>query len=208
MKAFILFVFIILVMPSPVHASGGPPSVEDLAATPPSPEEQETVHAQLAACSRGYGGAPSASEEAVLALIRLETMLGVPRQARGLLSAVWCWETAFSTRPPVGDQGRSHGPMQMMGWLWAWCGHPIGWRDGRVLPARRLHAITHNVTIAASCFWRRVEHYLADNACNRNVWRAEAMTAHAPKYAPAGCGARSLHAEELSRWPAPARRAF
>jgi hypothetical protein len=182
----------------------GPPRVrppitlDEILLYPETPEEETVVSFQLAACVRG--SSPSASRRLVLALWRLEGILGVPREARGLLGAVWCWETGFSTEPPVGDNGRSHGPFQMMGWFWNWCGHPIGRPDGTYLPPKALRRTTHDIVLAASCYWARVKHYLDDGLCPGNVWRAEAMAAHGPKYKSKGCAAESLHSLELTRW--------
>lgn len=175
-----------------------PVTLDELLWEPATELELRIVDHQLSSCSRG--AAKSARHDLVLALWRLEGHLGVPREARGLLGAIWCWETGFSAAPPVGDNGRSHGPLQMMGWFWNWCGHPISSKAGAFLPRRSLERTTHDVLLAATCFWRRVEYFLADGACPGNVWRAEAMTAHAPKYKGAGCGAESLHAIELTRW--------
>lgn len=197
-----LVVAMIIIFPAPALADtprvSQPPTVAELLAAPETPEEARMVAFQLASCSRRP--AKSADPRMVLALWRLEGRLGVPTIARGILGAAWCWETGFSTEPPVGDGGRSHGPFQMMGWFWNWCGHPIGSRSGDFLHPRALKRRTYDVPLAASCFWARVEHHLADGKCPGNVWRAEAMASHGPKYAPQGCKAESLHALELNRW--------
>jgi len=94
---------------------GAPPAPSaayaDLVRDPASPAESARVDAVLDHC-------PRARRElidpfAVLALVRLEDQLGVPAEARGLLPAVWCIESAFRPAERLyGDVGRALGPAQ------------------------------------------------------------------------------------------------
>lgn len=151
---------------------------------PASPSESAAVERALAKCSRGVPR--DVDPFLLLGLLRLESDLGVPREARSILLAAWCSEAAFRPAPRAGDLGQSHGPLQMMSWFPAWCGlYP----DGRL-----------DLLVAASCYWSRVEHYLADGKCPGNVVRAESMAANGMRYAPWKCSARSAHWLELQRW--------
>ncbi len=165
--------------PWPTHAAV-------LTMEPATPEESREVSLQLNSCARGR--AKEADPLLILALLRLERDLGVPSGARGILGATWCWESALRPKPRVGDEGRSHGPFQMMGWFYAWCG----------LPA--VDHVMYNIPVSATCYWSRVQHYLDDGKCPGNVARAEAMAANAMKYKHRGCKAKSRHFEELERW--------
>lgn len=162
--------------------------VGSLVAEPPTFAERLEVETQITRCARRVE--KHADPFLVLALLRYEYVLGVPDSHRGLLGAIWCWENGMLSVPKVGDNGRSHGSFQMQQWFWAWCRLPMSKR------------VTDDLFIAAGCFWSRVDHYLLDGKCPGNVTRAEAMAAHGPKYASAGCAAKSRHVQELERWRA------
>jgi hypothetical protein len=154
---------------------------------PVTERERIEVERQISRCARDVGAV--ADPWLVLALWRLEEELGVPEEARGILGATWCWESAMRRNPRSGDVGRSHGPLQMQDWFWSWCG-------GR--------GQTQDLLDAATCFWSRVEDRYRAKAmrCQPHVrWRvAESLTANGPKYARFGCKAESAHWRELMRW--------
>lgn len=154
---------------------------------PISDAERIEVETQIERCARSVGKV--ADPWLVLALYRLESDLGVPPEALGILGATWCWESAMRTSPRSGDVGRSHGAFQMQDWLWEWCG---------------ARGPTMDVLDAATCYWSRVADRFESKGrrCpERARWRvSEALTANGPKYASHGCKAESLHWEELQRW--------
>lgn len=145
--------------------------------------ERLLVERYLAECSRT---GPRSDPWLVLRVVRVEAALGIPS---GLLAAVVCWETGY-THDARGDwqdgHARAHGHAQMHGWWMGWCGLSEGARD--------------DVDAALRCYWRRVEHYLADGVCAGNLARAEAMAANGPRYLPWSCRARSEHWLEWARW--------
>lgn len=147
-------------------------------------EERTQVYKQIKLCARYVH--TSADPWRVLAIYRFEEDLGVPKHLRGFLGAIVCWETAFKPNPRVGDVGRSFGPLQMMGWLWNWCGGDP----------------TDDVFDAARCYWSRVEYKRNElgKRCKRPWVVAEALTANGPRYKHKGCAAESRHHEELARW--------
>lgn len=217
---------------------------EDIRVTPPThlgvllqdpatEAERVEVATQIMKCKRSVTRV--ADPFMVLAMLRLETELGIPDEARGLLGSAWCWEAAMRTKPRAGDEGHSLGPFQMQAWLWGRCGLPM--RDD----------VVYDLPVAARCYWSLVTHFLDDGKCPGNVRRAEAMAANGMKYnqiavgqasfvrkvpqseidravgrgdltrlkhladliqkrQDAYCDVQSLHWAELQRWRAPAEQ--
>ena len=167
---------------------------------------------QIEKCSRSVRRV--ADPFMVLAVYRLEADLGVPDSARGILGAAWCWEAAMRTKPRAGDEGRSYGPFQMMGWFWNRCGLPMN------------DNVMYNLPVAATCYMSLVQHFLDDGKCPGDFARAQAMAANGKRYGAIGlgtaaafkdpakkqaayCSVRSKHWAELERWkasPAPQQR--
>jgi|GEM_PF-4875879 len=182
-----IFIIILALSASPLDNHVEPPSLfATLVARHPSRDERVEVELQISRCKRNVSH--HADPYRVLALLRYETVLGVPEDHRGLLGAAWCWENAMRSEPVVGDNGASHGAFQMQAWFWHWCRLPM--QD----------EVMGDLLISAACYWSRVEHYLDDGKCPGNVTRAEAMAANGPKYKPHGCAAASKHSLELARW--------
>jgi hypothetical protein len=166
---------------------------------PPTPQESREVARQIARCLRSVGAV--ADPWKVLALWRLEAVLGVPHEARGILGATWCVEGAMRDEAPAGGPIRgdlldgeplAYGPLQGHWWLWEWCGLRTSAAD--------------DLLVAARCYWARVEdrHARLAGRCGKDGWRvAEALTANGPKYQLYGCEAESAHWRELMTWRAP-----
>ncbi len=176
-----------------------PNEVGTLLAEPPSVAESEEVTLQITRCLRSVGAV--ADPWNVLALVRLEKVLGVPEDARGILGAVWCVEGAMRDEAPTGGpirgdlldgEAQAYGPFQGHYWLWEWCG---------------LHtAAADDLLLAARCYWARVEdrYVTVKGQCGSDDWRvAEALTANGPRYQLYGCKAESQHWRELKTWRSP-----
>lgn len=145
---------------------------------PATREEMEEISRWRKACPHDT---PDAPVEALLGLLRLEEVLGVDSWRPGLLGAVWCVESAWSTRRPVwgdyrGKYPMAHGPFQL--WLSSrqWCGlTPEGAQD---------------LATSARCWVAQVEALLskAQRACPRvkdplRHWMvAEAALSNVRKY--------------------------
>lgn len=152
--------------------------------------EERTVLAQITACPRG-GVDRVADPFHVLALLRLESDLGVPEEASGILSAVWCIEAAMRLESydgsdirgdPRGLKKMAHGPMQLWPRVRSLCGLTDGGAD--------------DLFASATCYWQRVAVRQESTSlkCKSNSWQvAEALVANAPKYAGSGCAAESAH---------------
>lgn len=152
--------------------------------------EERTVLAQIAACPRG-GVDRVADPFYVLALLRLESDLGVPEEASGILSAVWCIEAAMRLESydgsdirgdPRGLKKMAHGPMQLWPRMRSLCGLTDGGAD--------------DLFASATCYWQRVavRQESTSQKCKNNSWQvAEALVANTPKYARNGCAAESAH---------------
>lgn len=148
-----------------------------LVAEPPSLEERLVVSALREACPHD---GPHVDPWAVLALVRLERVLGVDEWRPGLLAGVWCVEAGFRVETSTGERilgdyrdGRpmAEGPMQLWPVTRSWCG---GTR-----------AAPHDLVWSARCWVARVEAVLAKarRKCPRHPWRtAEAAVSNVRKY--------------------------
>lgn len=177
-----------------------PTQLSVLLEDPPTEEERREIYTQIAACQ--HNTVRSADPWLVLALWRLEGILGVPDEARGILGATWCIESAFrsdtrSGSPIRGDfrQGHAyaHGPFQLWPWFRTWCGLSDGGAD--------------DLLAAATCYWARIqdryEVRVRDLRC-KEPWKvAEAFTANGPRYVSEGCRAESKHWKEMKQWRKP-----
>jgi hypothetical protein len=121
--------------------------------SPPSETERVFVDLALSACEGLRGPVRNVADPfQVLALHRLESDLGVPQHARGILIAAWCVETAMKAEP-------SHGK-QFLG----------DWREGVALAAgsfqlhenvwarncRGTSQAPHDLLWSATCWWSQV----------------------------------------------------
>jgi hypothetical protein len=176
-----------------------PNEIGSLLEETPTVAESQEVSLQITRCLRSVGAV--ADPFKVLALLRLERVLGVPEVARGILGAVWCVEGAMRDEaakggPIRGDlidgEAQAYGPFQGHYWLWEWCGMRTAAADDLILAAR--------------CYWARVEDRYATirGKCGHEDWRvAEALTANGPRYQHYGCKAESQHWRELRTWRSP-----
>lgn len=157
-----------------------------LLSDPVTEYEETVVLSQIENCSRNVKRV--ADPYYILALLRLEADLGVPDEARGILGAVWCIESAMRLEAAVGGTIRgdprngvrmAHGPFQLWPWMRNWCGLTQEGSD--------------DLFVAATCYWQRVEdryNVRAVDGCSKqeNRWKyAEALTANGPKYRKIGC---------------------
>ena len=156
--------------------------------------ERQVVETQIDRCLRDVRQV--ADPWMVLGLYRYEEALGVPVEARGILGAVWCIESAMRIEAAGGGLIRgdwrdglamAHGPVQMWPWMREWCGLTD---DG-----------VDDLWASMACYWRRVEDRLGKAGECEQKWRvAEALTANGPRYQTLGCKAESSHWRELERW--------
>jgi hypothetical protein len=163
-------------------------------ADPPTIEERIQVDAIRAACR--HDGA-HVDPWGLLALIRIESDLGVPDHARGLLGAVWCVEAGLRTRSRSGGPVRgdyrdgvamAHGPLQ----LW----------PGTISSCRGRNGAADSLEWSARCWVARIEATLpkAARRCpDADPWGvAEAAIANVRKYQ-WRCDARSEHWRLMDR---------
>lgn len=160
-----------------------------------TPEEFKLLEVALYSCKRQVWRV--ADPVVMLALLRHESEMGVPPEARGITLATWCIEGAMRTQASDGGPLRgdyrdgvamAHGPFQLWPWQREWCGLADGEADDPL--------------VAASCYWKRVSDRREARAMNcENSWRVgEALASNGPKYLPYGCAAKSAHWAELERW--------
>ncbi len=180
----------------PERIEGPAPTLLGVLLEDPATEaERAQVEAQIGGCIRDVRRV--ADPWLVLAVLRYEETLGVPDEARGILGAVWCIESAMRVEaarggPVRGDirNGRAmaHGPAQLWPWHRAWCGLTDAGAD--------------DLFAALGCYWQRVSerHEKRASGCAQS-WRvAEALTANGPRYAPQGCTAQSGHWRQRAAW--------
>jgi hypothetical protein len=172
----------------------------ELLSEPMTSFEFENVIIQIENCKRKVK--LTASVDDVLLLYRWEDYLGIPFEYRGILGAVWCWESAMRTKSRTGGLIRgdyhggvsmAHGPFQLWPWHRSWCGiEKSGGAD--------------NLLVASWCYWKRVLDRL-DYRVTREKWDcehpirvAEALTANGPFYIKKRCSAASMHWAEWEKW--------
>lgn len=161
-----------------------------LVAEPPTLIERSQVAKAINLCSF-RASAKLVDPWRVLALIRLEVVLDIPVDARGLLPATWCIEASMQLRKPDGSlirgdfrEGRgyiSQGPFQLSESLRDICGGVEGAR--------------HDFIWAARCWVANVYRVLpkAQAACPRRAWvHAEALVANPAVYR-GKCNTASKH---------------
>jgi hypothetical protein len=155
---------------------------------PPSLVERAAVDALRSACR--HDGA-HVDPWHVLALHRLEEVLGVDEWRPGLLGAVWCVEAGLRTESRKGGPIRgdyregvamAHGPLQ----LW----------PGTIAACRGSNGAADDIVWSARCWVARVEATIpkASRACPDGDWYgvAEAAVSNVRKYQ-WRCDARSEH---------------
>lgn len=157
---------------------------------PVTEHEERLVLTQIAACPRG-GVDKVADPFYVLALLRLEDDLGIPEDASGILSAVWCIEASMRLTSydgsdirgdPRGAKKMAHGPMQLWPMVRSLCNLTDGGAD--------------DLFASATCYWQRVDlkHKQTSKKCHEHSWKvAEALVANTNKYVHHGCKAESAH---------------
>ncbi|MFO0745048.1 MAG: hypothetical protein U1F43_05135 [Myxococcota bacterium] len=172
-------------------ALGAPPpppvtAYSDLVREPANQDEHARVESIIDRCPRA--ARVHIDPFAVLALVRLEEELGVPTEARGLLPAVWCIESAFRPAERLfGDMGAALGPAQFHEQLAAWCMGDYrvrgkDWRGDFVFSARCwvAHVMRNLDRARARCgpdkAWQVAEAVVANPA--RYGWRCAASSEH------------------------------
>jgi hypothetical protein len=165
----------------------------ELVMEPPTDDERRQVYAAVERC-RIRTRPHLVNHWDVLALVRIEDRLLIPRMGRGILPAIWCIEASMMTRhkggPILGDyrEGRgyiSQGPFQLSELLAARCGGT---------PEHR-----HDLLWSARCWVSHVHrvHARTQTACPKRSWFvAEAIIANPRKYG-GDCSASSKHYQLL-----------
>jgi hypothetical protein len=182
-------------MQCPGEWEGNMTEYHELVMEPPTDHERAEVYAAVARC--GFRTKPSlVNHWDMLALVRLEERLSVPRSGRGILPAIWCIEASLKTEhkggPILGDfrEGRgyiSQGPFQLSEQLAAGCG---GSPDDR-----------HDLLWAARCWVSHIHrvHPRVQASCGKRSWVvAEALIANPRKYA-GRCDVASKHYRLLGK---------
>lgn len=163
---------------------------DELTIDAPTPTERLAVYEAVARCSFRTP-AMFIDHTAVLALLRLEGRLSIPKDKRGILPAVWCIEASMQREgkkggPILGDyrEGRghiSHGPFQLSQSLRDWCGGNTGARQDLIWSARCWIAHVHRVLPKATTH------------CPERAWvYAEALVSNPNSYR-GNCRASSKH---------------
>jgi len=182
-----------MLLSAPVRVEA--PTREELLADPPTLLEIHQVESALAACKRK----PKATDVdlfGMLALLRLEPLIGVPGHKRGILLSAWCWEASFRSEKIRGDYREgvptSFGPFQMQQWWLGYC----GFKSVKELD---------NVLTAASCYWKKVLETANKSSCKDPLAWGQAMIANPRKYRGLGCKAQSHHWRQYALWDFPLR---
>lgn len=169
---------------------------------PPTEEEYREVEAAIAMCGKKTHHT-IVDPHKVLALIRLEGVMGIPKELRGIFNAIWCIESSMRSEaknggPILGDGGTSFGPMQMKKGMVETCINRHG------LYADDPKAAPHDLIWAASCWAMRIHtaYQKAKVQCPNRPWPvAEAVISNYARYSiikPNGsraydCSASSKH---------------
>jgi hypothetical protein len=169
---------------------------DDLVAELPTETERTQVAAAIKLCSFRTT-AELVDPWRVLALLRLEDILDIPDDVRGLLPAVWCIEASMRLQmrdgsPVRGDHrpGKgyiSQGPFQMSETLRNVCGGTEGAR--------------HDLIWAARCWVANIYRVLpkAAAACPKKAWvHAEALIAN-PRVYRGQCRIASKHYQLIGK---------
>jgi len=169
---------------------------------PPSEEEYKAVEAAIARCGKKTHHT-IADPYKVLALIRLEEVMSIPKELRGIFNAIWCIESSMRSESKdggliLGDGGTSFGPMQMKKGMVETCinRHGLYADDPRDAP--------HDLIWAATCWAARIHtaYHKAKVQCPNRPWPvAEAVISNYARYSivkPNGsraydCSASSKH---------------
>lgn len=181
MNIFVVFIALYIMLGA---AKAQEPSQYDvLVYDPPTKEEYDAVEAAIATCGRRTSRA-TVDPLKVLALIRLEPILSIPDELRGIFNAIWCIESSMRSEsrhggPILGDGGTSFGPMQMKKGMIDTCikRHGIYADDPKKAP--------HDLIWAATCWAARIHtiYPKAQAQCPRRPWPvAEAMISNYARY--------------------------
>ena len=190
------------IMVGAARAEEAPSQYDVLVYDPPTEEEYRAVEAAIAMC--GKKTHPTIVDpHKVLALIRLEEVLSIPKQLRGIFNAIWCIESSMRSESKdggliLGDGGTSFGPMQMKKGMVHACidRHGIYADNPRTAP--------HDLIWAATCWAARIHavYHKAKAQCPNRPWQvAEAVISNYARYSivkPNGvraydCSASSKH---------------
>lgn len=160
-----------------------PSQYDVLVYDPPTAEEYAAVEAAIANCGKRTSSA-IADPYKVLALIRLEPVLSIPKELRGIFNAIWCIEASMRSEakhggPILGDGGTSFGPMQMKKGMVTACitRHGLKTDDAAQAP--------HDLIWAATCWAARIHatYPKAVVQCPDRPWPvAEAMISNYARY--------------------------
>lgn len=181
----------------------GPDEVWSLLQEPPTASERREVEVVLDGC-------PNASRRKidpwrVLAALRLEDALGVPRMHRFLFPATLCVESGFSTADDLrGDQGAARGPFQLH-WAWtAFCKDGKTWgRSSREWAELMSHDPRDDLAFSARCQMAAIKRVMKKaKACGpeKAFQVAEAIVSRAPH--PLNCHGRTAHVKLAEVWRA------
>lgn len=150
---------------------------------PPTEAEYAQVEAAIAMCGKRTAR-HIVDPHKVLALIRLEPILSIPSDLRGIFNAIWCIEASMRSESKdggliLGDGGTSFGPMQMKQQMVSTCieRHNIFADDPRAAP--------HDLIWAATCWAARIHavYHKAERQCPRRPWQvAEAVISNYSRY--------------------------
>ena len=150
---------------------------------PPTEEEYAAVEEAIARCGKRTAR-HIVDPQKVLALIRLEYVLSIPSDLRGIFNAIWCIEAAMRSESQsggliLGDGGTSFGPMQMKKQMVYTCinRHNIFADDADAAP--------HDIIWAATCWAARIHatYHKAAKQCPARPWPvAEAMISNYARY--------------------------
>jgi hypothetical protein len=165
------------------RAEEAPSQYDVLVYDPPTEEEYRAVEAAIAMCGKKTHS-KIADPHKVLALIRLEEVLSIPKELRGIFNAIWCIESSMRSESKdggliLGDGGTSFGPMQMKKGMVHACidRHGIYADNPRTAP--------HDLIWAATCWAARIHavYPKAKAQCPHRPWQvAEAVISNYSRY--------------------------
>lgn len=189
--------------PIPDPSPPTPDELWGLAIEPPDSVERADVERVIRGCRKGYDADP----HEVLALLRLEQSLGVPRSFRLILAASVCVEVGWSPsyRTLQGDQGRALGPFQLH---WPWAAYCIDTKTMRT--PREWEAVMRTdprggLWFSARCWVAAINRQLpkARKVCagrsELQVWELAEAIVSRPPHKP-WCGERTAHSRLAAEW--------